>query len=436
MADKNLANEQYIVDESPEIALGENTGSIQKILSAFPAFKSRNYSLYFTGQLISLVGTWLQIVAEGWLVFQLSHSAFYVGLHAAVATIPTLFLSLFGGVIVDRFPKRKILIFTQIASMILALILGLLVILNVISVWQVIILAFLLGVVNAIDSPARQAYVIELVNNKKYLSSAIALNSGMFNAARVVGPTVAGLLIAGVGAGIAFLLNGLSYVAVIVALLHIRTPDKVQDKNTHPITAIKEGIKYAFASQTIKVLLMLAGVLSIFGWSYSTLMPVIATNIFKISASGLGYLYACAGAGALLGSFLISAFSNKLNYWSVVIFGNILFTFSLLIFTFISNVYFAAFFLFLIGLGLVSQFSMMNTIIQHSIDDRMRGRVMAIYTMFFIGFAPIGNFEIGLVAEKFGPEFAIRLNAFILVIFGLFLFYFVKKNFRGAKAIK
>lgn len=420
-------DEEYVADQSLEISLGENIGWTQKILSAFPALKSRNYLLYFIGQLISLIGTWLQIVAEGWLVFQLSHSAFYVGLDAAAASIPILFLSLFGGVIVDRFSKRKILIFTQTASMILAFILGLLTIFKIIQVWEIIFLAFLLGVVNAIDSPARQSYVIELVDDKKNLSSAIALNSGVFNAARIIGPTVSGLLIAGFGTGIAFLLNGFSYIAVIIALLYINTLDKVIHSNIQPFEAIKEGVRYAFANSTIKILLILAAVVSIFGWSYSTLMPVIASDIYHINALGLGYLYASAGAGALLGAFFISAFSNKINHWSIIIFGNLFFVFSLLIFTFITNVYLAALFLFFIGFGLVSQFSTINSIIQHAIDDNMRGRVMAIYTISFIGLTPIGNFEIGYFAEKFGSEFAIRANALVLAAFGLFLFYHRKK---------
>jgi len=420
-------NESYVVDESPEVSLGEDTGWTKRIFSAFPALRSRNYSLYFLGQLVSLVGTWLQIVAEGWLIFQLSHSAFYVGLDAAMSTIPTLFLSLYGGVIVDRFPKRKILIFTQTASMILALTLGLLTVFHVVTVWEVITLAFLLGIVNAIDSPARQSYVVELVDDKKYLSSAIAINAGMFNAARVIGPTVAGLLIAGFGAGIAFLLNGVSYIAVIIALFHIRTSDTTVQTNTRPLEAIKEGLRYALANANIKMVLALSVIVSIFGWSYGTLMPVMATNVYHINASGLGYLYASAGVGALLGAFLISAYSNRFNHWSIAIFGNVFFSVSLLIFTFITNVYAAALFLFLIGLGIVSQFSMMNTIIQHSIEDHMRGRVMAIYTIAFIGFAPIGNFEVGLVAEKLGTELAIRINACILVAFGLFLLSHLKK---------
>lgn len=429
MADENTLNEKYIVDGSSEISVGENIGWTEKIFSAFPALRSRNYLLYFVGQLLSLIGTWLQIVAEGWLVFQLSHSAFYVGLDAAMSTIPTLFLSLFGGVIVDKFPKRKIIIFTQSASMILAFVLGFLTIFHVVRVWEIIVLAFFLGVVNAIDTPARQAYVVELVDDKKYLSSAIALNSGIFNAARVIGPTIAGLLIAGFGTGMAFILNGISYIAVIVALFYINTVDKIINSSTHPIEAIKEGLRYAFSSQTIKILLFLAAVLSIFGWSYGTLMPVMATDVYHIDASGLGYLYACAGIGALLGAFLISAYSHKINHWSIIIFGNVFFAISLLIFTFMHNVYAAAVFLFFIGLGIVSQFSMMNSTIQHLIDDRMRGRVMAIYTIAFIGFAPLGNLEVGYVAEKIGSEMAIRVNAFILVALAIYLL-FKRKQFK------
>lgn len=427
MVDENSLNEKYVVDESSEISVGENIGWTDKIFSAFPALKSRNYLLYFVGQLLSLIGTWLQIVAEGWLVFQLSHSAFYVGLDAAMATIPTLFLSLYGGVIVDKFPKRKIIIFTQSASMILAFILGLLTIFKIIHVWQIIFLAFLLGVVNAIDSPARQAYVIELVDDKKHLSSAIALNSGIFNAARVIGPTVAGLLIAGFGSGMAFIINGISYIAVIIALFYINTKDKIIQTTTHPIEAIKEGLKYAFSNSTIKTLLFLSATLSILGWSFGTLMPVMATDVFHIGASGLGYLYACSGSGALFGAFLISAFSHKFHHWSIIIFSNLFFAISLLTFTFIDNVYLAAVFLFLTGLGIVSQFSMMNTTLQHLIDDRMRGRVMAIYTISFVGLAPLGNFEVGLAAEKFGSQLAIRINASILIIVGIIFFNLRKK---------
>lgn len=423
MIDINQSPEDiYIENESPEVSVGENPTWGSRIRKSFPAFRSRNYQLYFAGQLFSLIGTWLQIVAEGWLIFQLTHSAFYIGLDAAAATIPTLFLSLFGGVIVDRYPKKLILIFTQTASMILAFTLGILAITNVVTVWEIITLAFLLGVVNAIDAPARQSYVTELIDSRASLSSAIALNAGMFNAARVIGPSIAGILIATVGTGMAFILNGVSYVAVIVALFFINTSLTVEKKVFNPFKAILEGLTYAFNHKIIRILIILSGVVSIFGWSYATVMPVIATQTFHLNADGLGYLYAAAGLGALVGTFFISAASQKTNSIHYIIGGNLLFSSALIGFSFVTNVYLAYVFLFVIGLGLVSQFALINTVIQHQIDDNMRGRVLSLYTLTFLGLAPFGNLEIGFVAEHLGAQLAIRISAIIVLCFGLFLF--------------
>ncbi|MCX6732753.1 MAG: MFS transporter [Candidatus Roizmanbacteria bacterium] len=421
--------DQYIVNESSEINVGETIGWTDKLLSSLHAFKSRNYTLYFIGQLISTIGSWLQIVAEGWLIFQLSRSAFYVGLSAAASTLPALFLSLIGGVIVDRFPKKKVIMVTQTCSMILAFILGILTVTNLITVWQIILLAFLLGIVQAIDIPARQAYVSELVDDKKLLSSAIALNSTIYNSARVVGPTVAGLLIAGFGLGMAFLLNGFSYIAVIIALYFIKTKVVPLKVHASPRKAIQEGLNYAFSHPTIKTLLMSTVMISIFGWSYSTLMPVIAHDIFNMNASGLGYLYAATGIGALFATVMISAYSHKISPYIFIIGGNILFAIMLIFFTFTRNVYIAYFFLFVIGFSLVGMFAMINTTIQHAVSDNMRGRVMSIYTLSYLGFAPIGNFEIGYVAEKWGPGFAIRISAFIVLLMGLYFY----KNLKQVK---
>src|SRR6185437_7149335 len=266
--------EEYILNESPEISVGERGGWISGILTAFPALQNKNYRLYFGGQLISLIGTWLQIVAQGWLVLQLTNSAFLIGLITALSTLPTLFLTLFGGVIVDQFPKKIILLFTQSAAMVLAFILGVLTVLNVITVWEIGLIAFLLGSVNAIDSPARQAFVSEMVD-KEQLPSAIALNSGIFNAARVIGPSVAGLLIALIGTGGAFIVNGISYIAVIIALVIMRTSSNPVRKKINAIKAIREGLKYSFSHPIIRTLILFTGVSSIFGWSYTTVMPVI-----------------------------------------------------------------------------------------------------------------------------------------------------------------
>jgi MFS family permease len=370
-----------------------------------------------------MIGTWLQIVAEGWLIFQLSHSAFYVGLSAAASTIPSLFLSLIGGVIVDRFPKKRILFITQGSSMVLAFILGILTITNVVTVWHIIFLAFLLGIIQAVDITARQAYVVELVEDKKSLSSAIALNSTIYNSARVVGPTIAGVLITVFGLGMAFIFNSLSYIAVIIALIFIKTKSATSHVHHNPFKAIHEGLQYAFSHPTIKSLLVSTVFISVFGWSYSTLMPVVANDIFKLNAAGLGYLYAATGIGALLATIIISAFSHRMSPYIFIVGGNILFGVGLLLFTLTTSVYIAYLFLFIVGFSLVGMFAMVNTTIQHAVSDHMRGRVMSIYALSFMGFAPLGNFEIGYVAEKYGSEIAIRISAIVVLLFG---FYFYK----------
>lgn len=422
--------EELLYDESQEISVGEDTGWVAKITAAFPAFGSRNYRLYFAGQLVSLVGTWLQIVAEGWLVLQLTNSAFYIGLIAALATAPSLLFSLFGGVIVDSFSKRKILLFTQSMAMVLAILYGLLTVFHIITIWEIAVLAFLLGMVNALDIPARQSFVIELVGGEA-LPSAIALNSAVFNAARVVGPAVAGALIAVVGTGGAFLLNGVSYIASIAGLYYIVTSPVVRHGRIHPIKAIKEGISYSFSHPIIRILLIFTGVISVFGWSYSTIMPYIARNTFHIDASGLGYLYAASGLGALAGTFLLSAFSKKFTPAAFIIGGNTLFAVSLILFSFSRSTAMALPLLFLGGTGLITTFATMNTTLQQMVDNSMRGRVMSIYTLMFLGLSPLGNFQIGFVAEHFGPGTAIRIGAIIALLFGI-LVYLRRNKIREA----
>lgn len=401
-------------------------GARKKALSLFPALTSRNYKLYFGGQFVSLTGTWLQTVAQGWLVFELTGSAFLIGIVTALSSLPTLMFTLFGGVIVDRFPKRKILLFTQTASMALAFILGILTTAKVVTVTEIAVLAFLLGVVNAIDSPARQSFVAELVD-KNSLGSAIALNSAIFNAARVIGPSIAGILIVYVGTGGAFLINSASYIAVLAALLLMRVQATAEPVRHHPLRAIKEGLCVSFTNPVIRTLLLLTAVTSIFGWSYTTILPVIADNIFHAGATGLGHLYAAAGLGALTATIIVSAASSRVRPLWFILGGNTLFTCALLLFTFTDNLYAALGLLYLCGVGLLMQFSTMNTTIQKQVADNVRGRVMSIYILMFIGLSPIGNFEVGYLAEVFGPRTAIRAGAIIVFIFGLLIFSRRKK---------
>ncbi len=415
--------EQYIIDESPEINIGENPGWLNKFFKIFPALRVRNFQLYFLGQLISLIGTWLQIVAQGWLVLQLTNSALLIGVVTAASSLPLLLFSLQGGLIVDRFQNKKLLvILTQTGQMILAFVLGFLTLTKVVNVWEITILAFLLGVISAVDFPARQVFTVEMVG-KDILSSAIALNSGIFNAARVIGPGVAGILIAVFGTGGAFMLNGISFFAVIIALFFIKTiPLQFERKDIHPVEAIKEGINYAVSHPMIKTLLLITGVVSIFGWSYTTILPVIAQNTFHFGAAGLGYLYAANGAGALIATILVSGFTKKFKPLDFILVGNVVFAVSVFLFSFTNNFIMAAPFLFCVGLGLLSQFSMINTTLQNSVGDRLRGRVMSLYTFMFIGLSPLGNLESGYLADRFGTAFSIQVGAVITFAYGIYLF--------------
>lgn len=424
-------SEQYISSESPEINLGEHKGWTKNFYKIFPALSNRNYQFYFIGQLISLIGTWLQIVAQGWLVLKLTNSVFLIGLVAAVASLPTLLFSLFGGVIVDKFSKKKILVFTHIASMILAFILGLLTVFNIITLEAIIILAFLLGVVAAIDMPARQAFVIDIVGRKD-LPSAISLNSGIFNGARVIGPAVAGFLIASVGIGGAFIVNGFTYIAAIAALLIMKVVSVNHESHLNPLLAIKEGIIYSYKHSVIRILLIFVGIVSIFGWSLGTILPYIAEHTFHTDAIGLSYLYVATGLGALTSAIIVSALSKKISPFTFILGGNVIFAIGTFLFSLTSNLTIATIFLFLSGFGLLAQLSMMNTVIQSLVEDKFRGRVMSIYTVMFLGLSLLGNLQIGFFSQHFGTGFAIRLGAFITLLFGI-LIYINKKEFNNNK---
>lgn len=396
---------------------------LRTFLNTFPALRYRNFQLYFVGQLISLIGIWLQAVAQGWLVFQITHSAFMLGLIAAIGSLPILIFSLFGGVIVDRFPKRRILLFTQSASMILAFILGILTVFGIINVLEIGILAFLLGTVVALDMPTRQSFMIEIVG-KKDLPSAIALGAGIFNSARIIGPAMAGFLILLVGTGGVFLINAVSYIAVIIAIFYIKgTTLQAAKIHQHPLKEMVAGLKYSFNHSTIQMLLIFVAITSIFGSSYSTMMPYVVQNVFHRGAETLGFLNAAGGVGAVLGVILVSGFAAKVKNSIFILGGNLILAISILLFTLAPNLGFGLFFLFLAGFGFVMQFSMTNTTIQGLVADSFRGRVMSIYSLMFMGISPLGNFQIGILSEKLGVFWAMRLGAFIILIFGLWLFF-------------
>ena len=429
------SEENFIANSNPEVPVGSSSIWINKMYNAFPAFQSLNYKLYFLGQLVSMIGTWMQIVAQSWLVLQLTDSVFLIGLVMALSTLPTLLFTLYGGVIVDRFPKKEILFFTQICAMGLALLLGILTVFDWINIWQICVIAFLLGTVNAIDAPARQAFVSELVN-KEQLPSAIALNSGVFNSARVIGPTIAGLLIAIIGTGGAFIINALSYVAVLFALRKIKLTEVKPAHFQNPITAIKEGIRYSVTHPIIRTLFVVIAIVSVFGWSYTTVLPVIAKNDFHVDAAGLGYLYAASGLGSLLATIMIALYSKKISPLYFIIGGTIIFSISIFLFSYTKDANTASILLFLSGFGLLSFASQSNTTIQTLVKSEFRGRVMSIYILMFIGLTPLGNFQIGLVSEYMGTSFALRAGAVVVLAAGLIVFFLrnrIIEKYRGYK---
>ena len=408
--------------EKPE--LQTKKGVSGQLLSAFPAFQSRNFRRYFPGQVISMIGTWIQMVAQGWLVLEITGSAFDVGVVAAASTLPTLFLSLFGGVIVDRYSKRTILLWTQSAAMILAFILGVFAVTGTVTIWIIIVLSFLLGCVNALNVPALQAFLSEIVERED-LASAIAMNSAIYNVSRVIGPAIAGFLISAAGSGVAFLVNGVSFFAVILSLLSMKDlSEKIREINpVHPLQSIREGLKYSWDHPLIRTVVLFIAVIAIFAWSYVTMLPVIAKQTFGMDASGLGYLYGVSGLGSVIGTVVVSIYSKKIDPLFFIAGGNILFALALIGFTFTTILPVALFFLFIAGFGLVAAVSTMSATIQSTVVDRFRGRVMSLYMMVFMGFMPIGNVEIGYLSEHFGTGLAIRTGCIVTVLASLVLIY-------------
>ncbi len=401
-----------------------------KLLETFPAFRSKNYRLYFASQLVSLVGTWLQIIAQSWLVLQLTNSAFMVGLISALGFLPILFFSLFGGVIVDHFRKRDLLIFTNATSMVLALILGFAALFNLVTIPLIAVLSFLLGVVNALDMPTRQSFTIEMVG-REALPSAIALNMGMFNASRVIGPAIAGLLIARFGNAGAFILNGLSFIAPIIALLLMHVSTDVPNTHFNPLPAIKEGLIYTFNHSLIKSLIIFTTFLSIFGFSYATILPVIAKNIFNQGADGLGIMYAASGIGALAGTALIGVTTKKFSALQLIVAGTIVFALALIAFSLTANFTLALVLLFIQGIAMTLPFAMINSSIQHHVEDSVRGRVSSIYTLAFMGMQPFGSFQVGFLADRFGSPFALQMGAVVTLLAVGYLAYSLRVKIEG-----
>ena len=385
----------------------------------FSALRHRNYQLFFGGQLISLIGTWMQMVAEGWLVYQLSNSAFLLGFVRFLNTLPVTLLTLIGGALADRSDKRRILVATQVSAMTLAFILAALVHFHVVKVWHVAALGLMLGIANAFDIPTRQSFVVDMVG-KEDLMNAIALNSSMFNGARIFGPALAGILIGIVGLAGCFFLNGLSYFAVIAGYMAMRLPSATP-KTDHPTVwkATVEAFRHVASNRVTRTIILLVAIVSLFGWPYTVLMPVFARDVLHVGATGYGYLMALNGVGAFTGAMTLASLGNYPNRRRLVFGGLLGFSAMLFVFALSRIVWLSGLALVCSGWFMLLFFATANTSVQIRTPDQLRGRVMGIYALAFIGLSPVGSLLAGTIARLTSASFAVAFGAAVCGISAL-----------------
>ncbi|MDD5661930.1 MAG: MFS transporter [Candidatus Omnitrophica bacterium] len=375
------------------------------------ALRHRNYRLFFAGQSISLIGTWMQQVALAWLVYRLTNSPFLLGIVGFAGQIPTFLFSPFAGVFADRHNRRNMLVITQVLSLVQALILSLLILTGNIQVWQIIALSCLLGVINSFDIQIRQAFTVEMIEDREDLGNAIALNSSMVNAARLIGPSLAGILIASVGEGVCFLLNSASYIPVIVSLLAMKVnKKKVSPQHRHILLELKEGYNYAFNFLPIKIILLLLALVSLMGVPYQLLMPVFARDIFHGGPLTLGFLVAMSGIGALAGAIYLAARRSVLGLNRIIAWTAGLFGLGIIAFSFSRVLWVSMLILLISGFGMMVQMASSNTILQTIVEEDKRGRVMSFYTMSFMGMVPFGSLLAGSLASSIGAPNTLLLG--------------------------
>jgi len=394
-----------------EQSLGVEAGQSPVISQTFAAMRHRNFQLYFIGQLISNIGTWMQIIAQAWVVYQLGHSELTLGLVGFASAIPVLAISPWAGVLVDRVSRRSLLMMTQIGAMVLAFALAALTFTGVVKEWHVILLAALLGVVNAFDAPARQAFVPEMVG-KDDLPNAIALTSMMFNSARVIGPALAGMLLAIIGAAWCFTLNGVSFLAVLLGLFLMKIPyQQTEPKHHSAWKQLVSGVQYTARNREMSALILLSLVFSIFGISYSTLLPAFVEKILHQDAIAYGWLNAATGMGAVTGAFLLAHRVSNGRRGQLLVVTNIAFPLILMVFAFTPFYLLSLLLAYGLGVGFMVQFTTINTLLQTRVVDSYRGRVMGLYTLTFFGFSPFGNLLVGYLGQTLGLGVAMLIFA-------------------------
>jgi MFS family permease len=393
------------------------------------ALRHRNFQLFFSGQLISLIGTWMQSVAQAWLVYRLTGSSFLLGSVGFASQFPVFLVAPLGGIVADHWNRQRVVIGTQTASMILAFILSALTLTRTVQVWHIFVLAALLGVVNAFDIPGRQAFLVDMVG-KEDLMNAIALNSSMFNGARIIGPAIAGVLVAKIGEGWCFFANGVSYIAVIIGLSLMRvSPPAYHKAEASPLAHIIEGFRFVRCTAPIRAILLLLGLVSLVAMPYTVLMPIFADRILHGGARALGLLMGATGVGALLGALTLAAKTGVRGLGRWVAFACAGFGVSLILFAFSRNLRLSILLLLPVGFCMMLQMSSSNTLIQVMVPDYLRGRVMALYSMMFMGMAPFGALFAGALADRLGAPVTVAMGA-VATIGGAALFGARLPNFR------
>jgi MFS family permease len=394
---------------------GAKTASPPKWATTLRALRHRNFQLFFSGQLISLTVTWMQSVAQAWLVYSMTKSALLLGTVGFASQIPVFLVAPFGGITADRVNRQRLVIATQSCSMILAGILAWLTLSGRVHVWHIFLLAGLLGVVNAFDIPGRQAFLIDMVG-KEDLMNAIALNSSMFNGARVIGPAVAGILVARIGEGWCFAANSVSYIAVLIGLLLMKVRSVPRISNRSPMEDIIEGFRWVNQTKIIRSLLFLIGLVSLVGMPYTVLMPVFADKILHGGARGLGILMGATGVGALFGALTLAAKTGikGLGRWVTITCATL--GISLFLFSFSTSFWLSAALLLPCGYSMMLQMACSNTLIQTIVPDHLRGRVMSLYSMMFMGMAPFGAFFGGALANRIGAPMTVAVGGIACVL--------------------
>ena len=406
---------------STQSYLDERKSALKFLMRAL-AYK--NYRLFFGGQSLSLIGTWMQQVAMSWLIYRMTDSAFLLGLIGFTGQIPTVIFGSFAGVYADRLNRRNLLIATQAFAMMQALLLAFLTLTGLVAVWHLIVLSIILGIVNAFDVPARQSFVIDLVENRRDLGNAIALNSFMFNSARLVGPSIAGLLIAYVGEGICFLVNGISFFAIILALLAMKTNQKVREQSSGAILhELKEGFRYVFGFAPIKYIIVLVGMVSLLSMPYIVLMPVFARDILHGGPHTLGFLMGATGIGALIGALYLASRKSVIGLGRIITISTCILGCGLIAFSFSRYLPLSLLMMLMTGFGMIVSAASCNTIVQTIVDEDKRGRVMSFYAIAFIGMAPFGSLIGGSIAHNIGAPLTLAGCGVLSIVCAVFFYY-------------